>query len=585
MRLALLATVLLGLPFACSTSEDADGGEGEGEGEVDEVTHSVGPAGATIVSGDGVLTLVIPEGALADPVDIGIRPIAPGDRSAALVERGADYTYRLSPDGLVFAAPVAVRVRGDETPSAEAGVAAGSIQLFGLESADGAVEELEVTGVHVTEQEVVWTTELRHFSTFGRLKTLGTRHDLVSGRIEHLDVLAVGDEGRLRIHLQPIDEGLRFTAGLVVQAHDDLRDLVVGIGDSPLRVSGFDAEGTTVLGTVGALFFPNDITDFRSTSCRRQQADGRFGIYVGLDNPAGTVLDGSAIRRMDFVGLLPIDCRNGPPVAVDDQYGAQVNETLSIPAPGLLGNDTDPDDPIHVSRITTPPTHGELLHAPDGSFQYTLNGNYDDGFDYEVCDSEDACDEGHVTILGGQAPFPGFLGRWIIAYHSNDGVWTCPDTPQGNEMFTWPGGEVGPLDGGCTAADGTDFAAGTRTWTGQGTELLVRSCDCLPRAIEIGSCYNYEMRLHWDGELGRWSGTEGNTNDATEDNIACAWGPEPVDFAGECITSCWAPEQTCNGIVVQSPAHQDCTWACDGVCAECDSHPNEWEAAVVPTCY
>src|SRR5688572_5602013 len=177
-------------------------------------------------------------------------------------------------------------------------------------------------------------------------------------------------------------------------------------------------------------------------------------------------MEGTDRTELRFYGHIQVDCTNGLPVAGDDQYGAQINETLSVAAPGLLGNDTDPDDALTVTRITTPPTHGELQHAADGSFQYTLNGDYDDSFEYEVCDPDGACDEGHVTILGGEAPFPGFVGRWTFTFHSNDGVWTCPDSPEGTEMVTWPGGEIGPIDGGCTTAAGTDFAAGTRTWTG-----------------------------------------------------------------------------------------------------------------------
>lgn len=46
---------------------------------------------------------------------------------------------------------------------------------------------------------------------------------------------------------------------------------------------------------------------------------------------------------------------NNPPVARDDTYITNQNTDLSIPAPGLLGNDTDPDgDPLTAVNFRRP---------------------------------------------------------------------------------------------------------------------------------------------------------------------------------------------------------------------------------------
>ena len=54
---------------------------------------------------------------------------------------------------------------------------------------------------------------------------------------------------------------------------------------------------------------------------------------------------------------------NTPPTAVDDGYAATAGVLLTVPAPGVLENDSDPDDPISA-QLLTDPAHGAL----------TLNG-------------------------------------------------------------------------------------------------------------------------------------------------------------------------------------------------------------------
>ena len=65
---------------------------------------TIGPAGGTIRSVDGVLTLKIPAGALSAPVSIGLAQ-APNDAPG-----GVGPGYDISPDGLVFAKPALLSV-------------------------------------------------------------------------------------------------------------------------------------------------------------------------------------------------------------------------------------------------------------------------------------------------------------------------------------------------------------------------------------------------------------------------------------------------------------------------------------------
>ena len=44
------------------------------------------------------------------------------------------------------------------------------------------------------------------------------------------------------------------------------------------------------------------------------------------------------------------------------------NPTLDVPAPGVLGNDTDPNGLTMVSYLDSEPAHGSLTFNSDGSF-------------------------------------------------------------------------------------------------------------------------------------------------------------------------------------------------------------------------
>jgi hypothetical protein len=62
---------------------------------------------------------------------------------------------------------------------------------------------------------------------------------------------------------------------------------------------------------------------------------------------------------------------NQAPVAVDDAHEVRVNESLSVNAPGVLGNDSDADGTRLTATLLTNPTNGTVAFNGDGSFTYT----------------------------------------------------------------------------------------------------------------------------------------------------------------------------------------------------------------------
>jgi hypothetical protein len=81
-----------------------------------------------------------------------------------------------------------------------------------------------------------------------------------------------------------------------------------------------------------------------------------------------------------------------PPVAVNDSYTVNENASLIVGAPGVLGNDSDPDgDTIQASSAFSP-VNGSVTITPDGSFAFTpTQGFYGTGsFSYTDVDSHGA---------------------------------------------------------------------------------------------------------------------------------------------------------------------------------------------------
>ncbi len=60
-----------------------------------------------------------------------------------------------------------------------------------------------------------------------------------------------------------------------------------------------------------------------------------------------------------------------PPVAVDDSYQLWEGETLTVAAPGVLANDSDPEGRPITAYYISGPAHGALTLNLDGSFTYT----------------------------------------------------------------------------------------------------------------------------------------------------------------------------------------------------------------------
>jgi VCBS repeat-containing protein len=120
--------------------------------------------------------------------------------------------------------------------------------------------------------------------------------------------------------------------------------------------------------------------------------DGSFSYtpnanFNGSDSFTYTATDGTSPSAPATV-TINVAAVNDPPVVVNDAYSATEDLPLTVPAPGVLSNDSDPDGNSITAGLFTPPANGTVTLNPNGSFTYTPNANFNgtDSFTYKATD-------------------------------------------------------------------------------------------------------------------------------------------------------------------------------------------------------
>ena len=96
------------------------------------------------------------------------------------------------------------------------------------------------------------------------------------------------------------------------------------------------------------------------------------------------------------------------PVSANDTFGTPANTALNVGAPGVLGNDRDPDgDPI-TAALQRAPANGTVDLRADGSFTYTPRAGFFgvDSFDYRASDGTGNGNVATVSITVAAPPPP-----------------------------------------------------------------------------------------------------------------------------------------------------------------------------------
>lgn len=187
------------------------------------------------------------------------------------------------------------------------------------------------------------------------------------------------------------------------------------------------------------------------------------GSKVSFMSQATNLGEGDTDSRLDvYVKELP---GSSTPGSVADAYATSVGTTLTVPAPGVLANDGDPDpgDSLRASLVTGP-SHGTVALAVDGSFTYTpATGDVGpDSFTYRASDGSNSTAPATVTITVNPA------NTAPVAFAGDD------QTVAHDVDFT--------LSGSGTDGDGDDLA---HTWTQvSGPEAVIRDPDAAETVVE-----------------------------------------------------------------------------------------------------
>ena len=125
--------------------------------------------------------------------------------------------------------------------------------------------------------------------------------------------------------------------------------------------------------------------------------------YFGADSFTYHAQDSHDAYSSVVAVTLTVQSVNDPPVAHADAYTTNIETMLTVVAPGLLQNDTDPDNDTLAAALVTGPAHaaanGFTLNA-NGSFSYTPAPTYlgTDSFTYQVSDGHGGTATTVVTI-------------------------------------------------------------------------------------------------------------------------------------------------------------------------------------------
>jgi hypothetical protein len=182
---------------------------------------------------------------------------------------------------------------------------------------------------------------------------------------QDMDVLLIGPEGRTAFVLSDVG-GNTATNNVTLLLDDEAPDklpnptaLTTGIFQ-PTNVG----TGDTIDGGGGP------ITPASGAS---------LGVFNGI-NPNGTwrifAFDDDSNGNVGSIAggwRLRITTANGVPAANGESFQATAKQPLTVPANGVLGNDSDPDGDPLTAILAGQPRQGTLTLAADGGFTYTPN--------------------------------------------------------------------------------------------------------------------------------------------------------------------------------------------------------------------
>ncbi len=163
----------------------------------------------------------------------------------------------------------------------------------------------------------------------------------------------------------------------------------------------FSLSGTgDYLPSAGELVFPPGVTSLPVTVSVKGDdiVEPTETFAVNLSAPVNAVIgDGQGI------GTIFNDDGAGVPIATDDRYLVALNAPLTVPAPGVLGNDDSNRGGAMTAMLAVNVAHGTLALGPGGGFVYTPAPGYagPDSFVYRASNASGSSNDAIVTLAVG----------------------------------------------------------------------------------------------------------------------------------------------------------------------------------------
>jgi hypothetical protein len=162
---------------------------------------------------------------------------------------------------------------------------------------------------------------------------------------------------------------------------------------APVVLAGSDPDGdpltfaVTTSPELGSLVGESPAFDYTAPNTASGWDSFTYGVSDGAAQASGTVT----------IRISP----NLPPVGGPDRYVVRWGGTLVVEAPGVLGNDRDPEGEPLRATIDSEPEHGTLRLDSDGLVVYTHAGDdaTSDKFTYRISDGARISEPVTVTIL------------------------------------------------------------------------------------------------------------------------------------------------------------------------------------------
>ncbi len=243
-------------------------------------------------------------------------------------------------------------------------------------------------------------------------------------------------------------------------------------------------------------------------------ADGSFTYtpntnYTGPDSFTYTDTDVASQTAVGTVNLTVSP--PAAPVATGDSYSGPDNTTLTVSAPGVLGNDTGTGISVTSS---TQPTHGSVTVNSDGSFSYVPNANYQgsDSFTYTITDAASQTAVATVAIT------------------MND---TAPVANAGSPQTVASGASGVTLDGSASADPDSGPSPLTYAWTQTaGPAVTLTGASTVSPSFTAPAEYCANATLTFQLTVGDGSLTNSSTVNVTVSKLT-GTGHTPGDYNGD----------------------------------------------------